>query len=87
MNIQCYHYDLFMERVTSIKNGEYVETTIPRYIRVNSHFASEPFQFDKWEDRSTPENIKDIIHSHKVSRLHTNKVVELSPEAIKKYRS
>ena len=80
MHIQNYHYE---ERVTKDKDGNERR----RKVRVNTHRADEPFRFTDWIDRSPPASSLHYIDLFLLTRIHTEKDINLSPQASRSYAS
>ena len=78
MHIQNYHYE---ERVTRDKEGNERR----HKVRVNTHRADEPFHFTEWIDRSPPSSSLHYIDLFLLTRIHTEKDINLSPLAEHSY--
>jgi len=68
-HIQCYHYKTSGTGKNKKKR------------RVNTHRATQSFNFSKWEDRSPPAETLHFLSVLLLTRLHTSKTISYSPRA------
>jgi hypothetical protein len=78
MNIVCYHYE-----TRHYKDSKGNSRT--KRVRVTTHTASKDFDCTSFVDQSPPVGVLYYLDMLKVTRLHTTKIINMTPVARERF--